>query len=676
MRGLRWIWVIFILPAFLTWCSKKEEGSFKLIITDKHYEKVGEFFRGLGLKKLSVEICNNISACVDKSSINIVIERMDCPECYVIEDKGDHFVVKGGYILGIIYGVVYLLEAGGFRFPHPFFFVEPNKVDKEIVRRNLMVERVFEPEIALRGLHLHTLHPIEALFSFHVPAEDIETSFIEAKKIIDWIVLQRGNFVQWAPLGDIKEDERFQTWKLLNQRIVEYAHSIGVRVGVNVQIFAVSSLQNAYLLTEDKDYGILEIPFDVVTISFGEFFAEEPEKFIREVNSIYGEIKKRRPDIEVHAVVHVGNFEKLRVEYRGEKLLYYFLVKYADQEIIPLVHTVMFYNLFDKAGGAYNHSDFKEHRDFLFELYNSGRKVGYKPETAYWVAFDNPVPLYLPIYLKSRWIDLHEILEKEKAKIYAHVIFSSGWEWGYWMYDYASLRMSYTLPETFHDILKELFSPSPYGREISELIKELAEVQYEYLLRKELAQYLAGEDFYVDFACNTKVIISQPCRISFDEVKEMTPEQREKFSKEVVEELKHLEQRMKKLSDIASSIGGDGRWNDIVQEIKDGVRITYLRTVFIRNLYEGILAYMEHKNVDDYISNAESIIGDARKITESRSANFFYPRRQILVESINNPTIYDYGYLKQAHTLCLWQRDLEEFKKAIGRAHNIPTCIH
>ena len=49
----------------------------------------------------------------------------------------------------------------------------------------------------------------------------------------------------------------------------------------------------------------------------------------------------------------------------GENLIYYFLVKFADPAIIPDIHTVMFYNLFETAGGAYHHEDFAEHRAYL-----------------------------------------------------------------------------------------------------------------------------------------------------------------------------------------------------------------------------------------------------------------------------------------------------------------------
>ncbi|MCX7734863.1 MAG: hypothetical protein N2254_08935 [bacterium] len=661
---------IFIFLSLFS-CAQKSEKKNKInLLVPQQLGNISEFFKNIRISNLQVKSCEDALSCIDEKSVNIYVQKIDCSECYVIQDKQKYFLVQGGDPAGIIYGVAHILEALGFRFPHPFFFVKPNEFDENSVRKNLKLDSRFEPTVPLRGFQLHTLHPIEALFSFHDPG-----NFEEAKQIINWVILNRGNFVQYVPLGDIRKSEtRYETWKDVNEKILEYSHKYGVKVGLNLQIFAQSSLQNAYLLIEEKDYDrILNLPFDVINLSFGEFVGEDPDTFVQEVNKAYDKIKSKKENIEITATVHVGDFEDLWLEYRGERLMYYFLVKFVNPDIIPLIHTVMYYNLFDSAGGAYNHKDFKEHRDFLFDLMKQGRKVGYKPETAYWVAFDNPVPLYLPIYLVSRWLDIYEIFRQAGDSIrnfYTHVIFSSGWEWGYWLYDYASLRISYyPAPPTFSDILYEFFAPAKNGDKIAELVSKFGSVQYKYLIGNELAAYLAGEDFYVGIACDTKVIISQPCRISFKELKQST--ERQSFLKNL-EDLEKFESEMKEILDSISGVKTEGDWQRILDEIKDGMSITYLRAKFIRNLYLGIIKGDHAK----YLSEAQSILDEAQKIVERRFQGFFYPNPSILVEDLDNPTIYKFGYLKQAHTLCLWKRDIEKFKEAIGQNHNIPTCIN
>lgn len=629
-------------------------------------QKLINFLKELKLDKIKVSMCQDPLQCIEKKGINVFVQGLECVECYVLEDKDLFFLVKGGGILGMIYGVAAVFEISGFRFPHPFFFIEPQDIDEESVRSAIarISKKIFEPSVAIRGLHLHTLHPTEAFVSFHFPG-----NFEEAKKIIRWIVLNRGNFVQWVPLGDINNESRYKEWKDLSSRIIDYAHSIGVKVGVNVQIFSQSSLQNAYLLRTDENFlKIFSLPFDVVNLSFGEFIGEEPNTFVRVLNETYEKIKSINSSIEVHTTVHVGNFENLRVEYNGEKLLYYFLVKFADPQIVNLVHTVMYYNLFDSAGGAYNHKDFSEHRDFLFQMMKEGRKTGYKPETSYWVAFDNSVPLYLPIYVISRWLDIFEIFRRSDRSaiknFYAHIIFSSGWEWGYWLNDYVSLRVSYyPAPETFSDLLNEFF----IQKDVAELVSKLAEVQYHYLIREELASYLSGEDFYVDLACQTKVIISQPCRISFEDAKKSRTD-----VEKILNKLGIFEEQMKGIYHSLSSVDDKGPWKRIIDEIKDGVLITYLRANFIRTLYEGIL----NSEYNNHLEQMQKILDEARKVAERRYVEFFYPSPNILVENFDNPTIYKFGYLKQAHTLCLWERDLERFKEAFGQKASKPTCIN
>src|SRR5262249_19010697 len=145
-------------------------------------------------------------------------------------------------------------------------------------------------------------------------------------------------------------------------------------------------------------------PFDVYDLSFGEFFDADPSKFIDAVNEVAKQLRARAPSAEMHALVHVGATQ--RVQFMGQNLIYYFLVKFADPAIVPDIHSVMYYDLFEDAGGAYHHTDFSEHREYLRERMCAHQKVAYHPETAYWIAFDNSVPTLVPLYAHSRFLDL------------------------------------------------------------------------------------------------------------------------------------------------------------------------------------------------------------------------------------------------------------------------------
>ena len=176
------------------------------------------------------------------------------------------------------------------------------------------------------------------------------------------------------------------------------------------------------------------------------------------------------------ARLHVG--DDLQVTYDDQEMIYYFLAAYANPEITPWVHTVMYYNLFEPSNGAYHHEDFTEHREFLFDRLENGLPVAYFPESAYWVAFDNSVPVYLPMYVRSRWLDMFEIQQQSQqnghASLTDHTLFSSGWEFGYWQNDVATLRMNWRVPESYLSVFKHLFANYDNGNQLAQALFDLS----------------------------------------------------------------------------------------------------------------------------------------------------------------------------------------------------------
>ncbi len=133
----------------------------------------------------------------------------------------------------------------------------------------------------------------------------------------------------------------------------------------------------------------------------------------------------------MHALIHVGFTQ--RVTYMGQNLIYYFLVQFADPSIIPDIHTVMYFDLYESAGGAYHHEDFSEHRAYLMSRMCAGQKAAYHPEDAYWVAFDDSVPQWISAVRKRGAAGSISTTSETTAgcKLDEHLLFTSGWEWGY-----------------------------------------------------------------------------------------------------------------------------------------------------------------------------------------------------------------------------------------------------
>ena len=346
------------------------------------------------------------------------------------------YTVAARDVLGAQYGAAAVLEDLGFRFRHPFDTYSPR--EPKAGAEGLLDHAVHAPQIRLRGLQLHTLHPIEGYFAFWEPSPG---STNDARHIIDWLIKNRGNYLQWVGLDNIMEPMAHEKWQAFTRALIDYAHMRGVKVGLNVQLFGKSNLQLAFDLYDNENISLAqslserlplitkELPFDIYDLSFGEFFNSEPQKFIDSTNQVATQLRSLAPASEMHAVVHVGATQ--RVQYDNRDLLYYFLVQYTDASIIPDIHTVMFYNLVDDAGGAYQHDNFFEHRDYITQRMCAGQRVAYFPETAYWVAFDDSVPMYLPLYVYSRWTDLKYLADQAAqpgcVPLDEHLLFSTGW---------------------------------------------------------------------------------------------------------------------------------------------------------------------------------------------------------------------------------------------------------
>ncbi len=610
---------------------------------------------------------------------------LSCRECYRIDAAGpDRWTVHAGDLLGSQYGVAHALENLGFRFRTPTTTLVPDPPAFDpAAAASLGV--LHEPEITgQRGLQLHTLHPIEAYFAVWEPTSDLA-----ARQIFDWIIKNRGNHVQWPAVDDIMEPARHAAWKEATQGLLERAHARGLTVGLGMQIFGSSNMQRAFDLSDD-DSGAVPfeselaqrlplvtdgLAFDAYVLAFGEFYGEEPDRFIGAVNTTVAAIRQVRPSAAVHASIHVGADQ--RVTYKGEELPYYYLVKHADPSIVPNVHTVMFYNLFEDAGGAYGHDDFSEHRAYLFEQMRAGRPASYYPESAYWIAFDNSVPVFLPLYVRSRWLDLHRIAAQARAEglpgLDGHLVFSSGWEWSYWLNDYASLRASYQVPESPRDLIADA-----YGRDLApavDLVTELSEVQAARLIGQRLSPYLAGRDLLID-AGDMLGIHSQPDRVTFQDLALGDAARRTDFVDQVHGPLLELSAELAAIRTRAHALSlPSSRWS---REVIDGIDVTEARVRFITAAYSAVLAHLDGDAAGAAAARKrlDAALKAGRAAVTHRHSDPHHtgPAEQLFGRPAN-ATVYGYGYLFQAHTLCYWERERAQVATIIdGPSDPIPAC--
>jgi len=614
----------------------------------------------------------------DQLTFEVVVDSAwgaDCSECFELNALAPrHVQVHTHDVLGAQYGISALLEHAGFAFRHPFDTLVPTTLafDASTLPAGVQAPDITGP----RGLQLHTLHPIEGYLALWEPGDDLEP----ARRIFDWVIKNRGNYVQWPALDDIMADSRHGAWKPTTQALLEAAHARGLGAGLSIQMFGSSNLQKAFDLSDDADVSLStslaerlprvtqDLPFDRYSLSFGEFFGANPDTFIDAINTTAAAIHTAQPSAVVHASIHVGG--DLRVDYHGENLPYYFLVKFADPSIVPNLHTVMFYNLFEDAGGAYEQDSFAEHREYLFDRMQAHEPAVYYPETAYWVAFDNSVPLFLPTYVRSRWLDLDGIARHARAQggaLHGHLVFSSGFEWGYWLNDVASLRAAWHLPASFGELITEAYGPDLAAA--APIVEELATLEANALIDDRLAPYLAGRDAMID-AGDATGIHSQPDRITFGELRAQ-PWRWSSFNSNVLAPLTALANQLDALHAQATALAlPDSRWS---RELVDGLDVTAARARFMVSAYEAVTTASGSTSAAARARMASAFTrGEAAVRRRHADLHDADPR---LTSRFENATIYQFGYHYQTDSLCYWRRETAELAALLdGDLAVPPTC--
>jgi hypothetical protein len=354
-------------------------------------------------------------------------------------------------------------------------------------------------------------------------------------------------------------------------------------------------------------------------------------------------------------------------------------VQFANPAIVGWVHSTMYYDLFEDTGGAYHHDDFSEHREYLLGELQKSRRAAYFPESAYWVAFDNPIPTWLPLYVRSRWLDMKELQKASDARgikrLDEHVLFSSGWEWGYWQQDAATLRLNYSVADRFEDVAEWMFSPyGESGARFSAVINDTANVQNQFLIQKRLAAYFASRDGLMD-AGRGLGIISQPDRPTFDSIFQMTPAERAAFEDKVLKELAAFASESDRLlTDLqATGMPADDRW---YQEALDGAEINALRARFVRAAWSVPVKYAKGEDAQAELEQMRSLIAQAKSVVERRREKMHDPEFRRLVRGGENAGVYPYGYLREADTLCFWNREFIEANSVVhGGGVTVPSCV-
>jgi hypothetical protein len=367
---------------------------------------------------------------------------------------------------------------------------------------------------------------------------------------------------------------------------------------------------------------------------------------------------------------HVVQKDKLLKGKKQQELILSESEKLIDSKRGLLVHSVMFYNISEKKAPVYKNTNLT-HMLETFKKEVKARECWYYPESAYWITFDNSVPMTLLPYLNAR---LDDIVLMDSMGAEGHLTFSSGWEWGYWLTDWSIARWSWS--QQFNGKNQENH-PLQYINALQpdnntfKVMNQLLELQQEFIKEKELIRYLAPLSFADELPAFLNLEF-QPRPLYSNKYlsQKAMPYQLDTLKKNVIEPLLQYAERSEAL---LLEIKADNYKNAEMEEFINGLEITALRAKHkaqILNFYvekrEASINKTTFSDANTRLANAAKIREQALKIVKIQEKLYRYPNK-ILSEKYKSKSAYNFGYLYTVSNLHYWKREEEQaLKKKYG----------
>jgi hypothetical protein len=274
--------------------------------------------------------------------------------------------------------------------------------------------------------------------------------------------------------------------------------------------------------------------------------------------------------------------------------------------------------------------------------------------------------------MRSRWLDLDRIA-MEAGPLPEHIVFSTGWEWGYWQNDAIAFRQSVRRSASWQVAVEELFAPlGEPGAAMAAAAIAAGELEHEMLIERRLAAYLAGRDAHIDLG-DAAGIIGAPDRPGFAEIAALAAAELDAFEADVIDPLAALGAG---LDEIADELSASGATADVFgAEMRDGLEVTAERARFIGAAYRAAIAVARGGEPEPALADLETALDRGRAIVDRRHAALFDPDPDRLLRGGLSVTLYQFGYLKQADELCYWQRERRQLLNlARGESAPVPSC--
>lgn len=580
---------------------------------------------------------------------------------------------------GIACGLYGLLqEKLGFKFCHPRETLIP-----DLTTWNISETFTWNatPRFDKKGFHLHTQHPLElteSLLDYDYPG-----GWQQVKEYIDWLARNGQNYFEFNLLESIN----MKKWFAFSEKITNYCHQRGIIAGVDVSLHMLQ--QKAFQLYRhfpiswlskkkqmDKRVAkLFEAHWDVVNVEFSstEFTSgnvRKKKKLQLHLGKALSEkynakLMGRKHVVQENAEIGGGKKKKDYEMNETENAL--------DKQRGVLIHTVMFYTISEEKAPVYRNKNLRHMLDLMHKE-QQVRETWYYPESAYWITFDNSIPMLLLPYLSAR---LDDILLMDSLKIPGHITFSSGWEWGYWLFDWSIARWSWK--HEFNN-RAETNTPAQYiddifhDKKITAFFNENIARQNIYLKDKELMRYLTASsatdelpgalniEFHPRPEWPYKHLAKKSDWETLQKIRNEKITLLAEFSEATIKSLDTLKKQ------IAASKTFDRQKQLLLNELIDGTELTALRAQHRKHTLEYIVAKRENKLQNEknessaFLENARKTRLQAQKIVSERERHYRYSFAMLATKHYDH-TSYRFGYLYPVHNLHFWKREEEQYRR-------------
>ncbi len=576
--------------------------------------------------------------------------------------------------IGVSYGLYGLLqEQLWFAFYHPKKTIIPQLDYWPLTEDFVWTAR---PRFEKKGFHIHTMHPLELTEPLLNP--DCPEGLAQIKEYIDWLAHNQQNYFEF----NLLENENLERWLTYIAPAVTYAHERGVLVGIDISLHMTqqkafklyqkfpASLKSAQQQIAARLALLFRVPWDVIAMegSTTEFTkgnvskTQELTLFVTDlvVNTYQAHLAGRQHVVQDDQMVgRVQETDTLTTEQKA-----------LDANRAMFIHTVMFYGLTDSVAPVYQNKNLL-HLLTLLKEQQQQRETWYFPESAYWITFDNSVPMYLMPYLQTR---LEDILLMDSLDVAGHLTFTSGWEWGYWSIDWSIARWSWE-----HTFNARLMRPSAtqflgdifHNQNIMNYFNELAALQQHYLKDEQLIRYVVAQTVTDELPAPLALEFHPRPYESYRWLRKKAAQQ--DLDRLTTNVLVPLEEFSSKSNAVLQAFQAQtpaltSARQEVLAELQAALHVTQLRAQHkihtLRALQQRRSNQLNKNKIYDWqqeLATASVVRLTAQQLVEAQESRYRYPVGRIARYLPNGgSTAYAYGYLYPVSQLHFWQREEQQ----------------